>query len=266
LKNLLLFVNGRGVSVIGSLAKFSFGNNFETLTRIETASIVEQIGDFLNLPLKEAQVRRLDVGHNLIMEQPVIEYLNRLGMARYYQKMWECGNRQTLYHENGRRLMCFYDKGAEAQRDPIPEPFRHRHVLRYELRFKSRLGHQFMQPRVTASHLYEEWFYNALLDRWQREYFSVRRKKLPLSKLNVDGVKQLEQSLALLGIQALGGEDNVLDVIKAARLQGKLGKTQYHRQRQKVRNIAYCAKPSELANDVMLELDEKVRRAVVNCI
>ena len=57
----------------------------------------------------------------------------------------------------------------------------------------------------------------------------------------------LEKSLALLGIQSLGGEDQVLDVIQAAKVKGELSKAQHQRQRQKVRELAYCANRPELA-------------------
>ena len=58
------------------------------------------------------------------------------------------------------------NKRAKSKRQPIPELFQNRNVLRYEQRHKDNLSKTFNVEYVTASMLYDEMFYKNVIDKW----------------------------------------------------------------------------------------------------
>ena len=261
LKNLKVMVNCNGLYVNGSLPKYLFGNNLETFSRSATEEVIEALSDRLSLPMKEARVSRLDVAKSFIMKQPVIEYLTQFTEASHYKK-WEIANRETLLYKNSMRELTLYDKTAEVKRcrGSIPEVYKHRNVLRYEMRLKSRVAKQLGQERILASLLSDESFYMAIVDKWQKEYFSIHILRKPIGTLDMTTTKALERSLALIGLQCLG-ETPVLDMIRAATENGELSKMQCHRHRKRARELAEAPRPTDETSEAILELDSKVRHA-----
>ena len=63
----------------GSLCKWYLGDNYKTLDKSATRHAIERLCDTLHLPLECAQVTRLDVATNFIMQHPPEVYLSHLG-------------------------------------------------------------------------------------------------------------------------------------------------------------------------------------------
>lgn len=270
LKSLGVRAGNRGIVVEGSLPKYHFGNNLESMTRRATKEAIESISDALHLPIEQARVCRLDIAENFIMKRPVVDYLSTFLTARYYKRS-DIADRGTVSFNNGLRMLCFYDKARELKRElkknkqVIPDDFKGKNILRYECRFIKRLGNQFGKKIVTAENLYDEIFYSKPVKKWNEEYFLIQKitKKRALS---MNGQKKYLESLAFYGLQNIGGADVALDLIKGAWQRGEIDKNKRGRLRKLTIHISQPIASIELpSDDCIQELDDKIRQTADSC-
>ena len=66
LKNMTVFLNERSISVQGSLCKYFYGNNIETLSLTNTREALNQISADLSIDIHKARVTRIDFSTNII--------------------------------------------------------------------------------------------------------------------------------------------------------------------------------------------------------
>ncbi len=74
IRNLRVKADDRGLSINGSLAKFLFGNNLRTPTRIEIQRAIEMLSDKLSLRLDQSRIFRLEFGINIHVDELLINY------------------------------------------------------------------------------------------------------------------------------------------------------------------------------------------------
>lgn len=260
LRNMSVFVSGRGFSVNGSLTKFALGNNSERLTRRQTASAIEELGEALAVDMTSAKVYRLDVGANIITRKPVGVYLQHLGEARYYTRS-EYGQTGLLY-KNGLRQMIFYDKAAECKqaKEPMPSVYAGQNVLRYEYRYMKRLGKAFERPVLNLSCLSEEKFYIGVVRSWRQEYQNVskERRAKAMQMFELKDIRRSKDYLAYLGMLSLGGSNELLSTLKAAQKAKLVNKHQASRLREMVKELNAAVFTEE--DECMQELDRKIRQ------
>ena len=152
-----------------SLCKYYLGDNFKTLTKGDTKRAIQKISESLHLPFDRANITRIDFAKNLIMQYDEKVYYPYLGEAQYYNRLPQ---NNGLYYNNQLRQLVFYGKEYEQKlkRQPVPEMYQNRNVLRFEMRFRKQLRQQLKQPEITAGLLYDETFYRGLVTRWKSEY------------------------------------------------------------------------------------------------
>jgi len=268
LDNFDITINRGGVNIKnGSLCKYYLGDNFKTMGRAETKRAIEKLSDTLHLPIGEATVTRLDIAQNFIVRQPVQVYYNHFGEMKHGGRspVTRDGEIEGIYYYQSRGLLCFYDKVKEqqAKRQPIPELYQNRNVLRYEQRYTSRLPKSFNVERVTGSMLYNEKFYIDVINRWRDNYRAINK----LNDININfETMRTKTDLYNLGVLALteiaGGELNFISQIKEAQLTGILTKKQAFDLKQSVTAACKLKDGVTLQNDAITELDKKVNEAV----
>lgn len=64
IQNLRVKIISNRVVIIGSLAKYYFGNNLETLTREDARCAIERLSDTMQLDVAQANVYSLEVASN----------------------------------------------------------------------------------------------------------------------------------------------------------------------------------------------------------
>ncbi len=147
--------------------------------QLSTKMTNDSQNDSLKLPFKNAKVHRIDLAENFILKCPVREYMSLMGEATYFTK-GRPHSKNGLYYTNARRWILFYDKVKDYQDKKlahlIPDVYKDRNVLRYELRFTKRLKQQF-SSEVKAADLYNEDFYINMIDRWLTTYFDIKKIK-----------------------------------------------------------------------------------------
>lgn len=245
----------------GSLCKHYLGDNFKTMGRRQIGEAVESLSDELHLPMGEAKVTRLDVAANIMMKYPPEVYFPYLGDKTFAKRLAEPHG--IYYVLSGGRL-CFYDKVAEqkAHKDPIPELYAGKNVLRYEQRYIRRINKQLLYD-VTGGVLSNEYFYKRLLDNWLLSYKSIKK----LADINVNfeimsNKKDFERGIMLLGVNSIGGQEVLLQQIAEAQKKGILKRKQAYDLRQKLNDVCSLKSALVVESGLVSELDKKMQQAI----
>jgi len=268
LDNFSITINRGGVNIKGgSLCKYYLGDNFKTMGRSDTKRAIEQMSDTLHLPIKEAVVTGFDISQNFIVRHPVEVYYNHLGELKHAGRspVTKDGKIETLYYYQSRGLLLFYDKVREQKekRQPIPDLYQNRNVLRYEQRYKSRLPKTFNVECVTAAMLFDEDFYIKVIDKWRENYFNIKKiNDISLNFESMKGKRDLYNMGVLALVEMVGGEINLINQIKEAQKSGNLDKKQAHDLREAVASACKTKDGLTAKNEAILELDKKVNDAV----
>ncbi len=246
----------------GSLCKWYLGDNYRGLGRGSMQRAVEKLSDTLHVPIDKATVTRLDVAQNFITKYPPEVYFNHLGLLKYATRLQEPNG---LYYSQKSGRLCFYDKNREqkSHKEPVPEPYSGRHVLRYEQRYTSRLAAQFKVCEVTGATLYDETFYIALLDRWKESYKAIQKvNDITLNFQNMKKKQQLYKMGVLSLVERAGGQLQMIEQINEAQKRGELSKKQAYDLRQVVNEACSLKDGLTVENEAVKELDRKVDAAV----
>ncbi len=247
----------RGIKIKGSIAKYFFGNNFETLTRDKTKETVQKICDSLHLDVREANLSRIDFATNFIVSEPPQNYYSFFSDSTRFNKSQQGS---TLYFSNKSRAIVLYDKGKEAKahRMHIPDEFNGKNVLRYEYRMK-----RIKKKQITVKDLYSKETFNWLVDKWERKYFSIRR--IPRLRIKEEAkeminLKAFEMQGWRLFIQQLGGIESFYSLLDDEVRRGTITKQNKYYCKKKFDDLFTSPDLFE-QNTLINELDEKVKEA-----
>jgi hypothetical protein len=263
-RGLTVNVKERGVFVKGSLSTFAFGNNLERLTRRRTQDALEELSTVLSLPMNAARVYRFDIGSSFIVKHPPREYLEQLETKRRCKRS-EYANLSTLHFSTNNYLCALYDKAKEMKkkREPLPSIFENRHVLRYEVQFKKRLGEHFGVKCLTAGKLHNEAFYSKVLKQWKDHYFSItRRQRLQVcSNVELHSTKDLQAYLCAMALQDRETEAALINRLRSDKEAGVTNERTFYRLKAALKDYRASTTLCE-PNDRLEELDRLVRREV----
>ena len=264
IENLRASVRFNGVFITGSLPKYIYGDNIHVLDRRATTQAIEKISDNLHFDVSLAKVTGLEFGANFVLSKPVEEYLTRLGNMPRLERYGF--NPSAIYYKGrGKKQQkggAFYDKIAEAKEKnyEIPVGLDKENILRYELRLRNHLARQMQEQQVTASTLTNLNFYRGLLDRYQRYYFSIIKRRK--SKSNVMGkIKYVKDARDVLMSKLLNkaGEGVVEDFIRDLKEASVFKDPKYYsRLKKELQGIATKSDFTE-DDDLIKELDDEVK-------
>jgi len=85
-----------------SLCKWFLGDNFQALTRGDVRRAVERLSDELHLPMNRANITRIDIAQNFIMNHEKDVYFNHLGALQYFQRYQQ---NNGLYYLNSNKIL-----------------------------------------------------------------------------------------------------------------------------------------------------------------
>lgn len=246
----------------GSLCKWYLGNNYQTMGRRDTQRAFEKLSDTLHLPMGKSLVTRLDLAQNFIVKHPPEVYMHHLGQLKYYRRYPTDG---SLYYLGNGSKLCFYDKNKEqrAKKEPIPELYEGRNVLRYEQRYTKRLPYLLNVPEVTGALLYDEAFYIGLLNKWRQLYRQIQ--KINDITLNFQAMKT-KQEFYKMGVLSLvehvGGQLEAIEQINEAARRGELTRKQAYDLRSAINEACKLQAGLTEPNEAIKELDKKISEAV----
>jgi hypothetical protein len=185
-------------------------------------------------------------------------YYSFLGDCQYYQRQ---PLSQSLYYSNTLRQKLFYNKIAEGKAKglSLPDVWNGQKVLRYEMRFTSRLPKQFNQSEITANSLTDEKFYMAIFDKWLAEYEAINKlHSINFNLSDMNSPKDFMKQLILYAINGIG-QDRLMQDIENLRYQKTFDKPEYYsRLKKEIREL--CKTPElTAASDLVAELDKKIK-------
>lgn len=252
-------VSENGISVKGSICKFYLNDNIKTLNRQDTQRAIEMLSDTLNLPFADANVNRIDLAQSFTVNHKPEIYYDLFGDSTNYKRLTQP---KSVYYSNGLRTKLFYNKIAEAKskRVPIPEIWQNKNVLRYELRYTSRLPKQFNTFKVLAKNLYEQDFYIDMINRWFNEYESIN--KLNEINLNLDKMnkpKDFFTQMALMKINEIGQNETLKLVEKLKESNCFEHKEYYSRLKAEIKKQCKAHQP-EADNILITEINKKIKQ------
>jgi hypothetical protein len=253
LDNLKVSIGQTGISINGSINKYFHNDNFHKLTRQETELSINKLSDVLGINFENAKIQRLDISHNFIMNEPAENYYSFLGECTHYKKMVQPS---SLYFQNKLKTLLFYNKVAEGEyrKQDIPMVWQNRNVLRYEMRYTSRLASQLNMPIVMAKDLYSENMYIELIDKWIEEYFKIKKNKLFKPKSNNMTSKNAKEFL-LSALVEIVGQNEINEIAKQWKPNFTTSK-EAQRFKKDIQNLKGMTEQSPLIE----ELDKKIAR------
>lgn len=245
----------------GSLCKYLHGNNYQTLTRLDTKMCLEKIEDALHLSLGKADVMRMDVGGNMVMQHSPDVYFKHLGELKGYARYFQKGS--LYYNKTTGMQLCFYDKNREQKQkhNEIPIAYQNKHVLRYEQRYE-RKAIKVMGGKccVTASMLYDDVFFSCVCKKWQETYEKI--EKIKEIEPNFEAMKT-KKDLEIIGVITLverfGGEQTFLELIKELQERKEIDRKEAYKIRTWIKKALKSDKAFVKKNEVIAELNSKVR-------
>lgn len=265
ISGLKVSLHAGGMSVLGSLPKFMYGNNIESLDRKTTATALVRLSDILHVDVSGARVTGLEFGCNFPMRREVKMYLERLGEL---PKMVRCGiNGNSIYYRGRSKagrfpmVLAFYDKVAESAINGVSVPAGlGGNMLRYEIRLKGRLNQQLNVYEVKASTLADISFYKNLVKIYQDRYFMIKRHHMETDG-RISVIKTVSGAYDLLFARLLQQSDTatISTFIEELKQAGVFSDRKYYaRLRRKIEKVA--SNKGEMRPDELIkELDDGIK-------
>jgi|TARA_R110000822_G_C15335815_1_gene495212 hypothetical protein len=259
-KNMVIRRNANSITVQGSLPKYQYGNNLQTLQRVDGGLIIDELSDLINTDLSKARLQRVDFSTNIITEHKPQYYYRFLGhLTRFYRH----SDNSSLYYNQGCKKLLFYDKikDAKAKQMPIPKQYQNKNVLRYEMRLLKQVK-KFFKRDVLAKDLIDKQLYNYLLDKWYEYYKEIEKQK---SKINImsnqiTSPKDFDKQLLIGLVQSLG-YNHIDDVIEQMKTKKVFHQREYYsRLKSKYKRLSKVDINDE---DVISEIDMKIKEVVL---
>ena len=170
-------VGDAGISLQGSLAKFHLPSNLYTLTRQGAEEALEQLSDILHLDIfSTARITRVDISTVLPTSRPPADYYRFMGSKPYFKRLQTTPD--TLYYTTSKEILCLYDKKrqAGAKGAIVPPHLEGHNLMRYELRYLSRIGKQLNGGApLYASDIIKEDVYYRLIQNWGKEFKTIHK-------------------------------------------------------------------------------------------
>ena len=196
LKNMRITLNEGSISVKGSLCKYYYGNNCETLNQSSTKEALENISSDLSLDLNKAMVSRIDFSTNIITKyKPTIYYPYLGNHSRFTRHPQE----SSLYYNQRSKKLLFYDKIKEAKNKKMDIPIQYigENLLRYELVLNRDVPRFLDYKVISGKDLYSEELYRKLLHLWHSYYKQIQKhsKQYKIMADNIKTPKDVESVL-----------------------------------------------------------------------
>jgi hypothetical protein len=262
LGNLTVSMTQHTVSVKGSICKYNLGNNLYTLNRATTKEAIESISEAVGLDMGKARVSRLDWSTNITTNLPPNLYMPKLGDLSRFSRL---ENPNSIYYNQSTKRLLFYDKMKEAKkkRVVIPDEFKGKNLLRYEMVLDKGVN-QYLNTDVRGGILHREDIFQKMADLWYNYYKSINKLNDKGLNINMDKIKtegDFEKALLAGLLQNLGMEE-VNYLIEQMKAKGVYRHNEYYsRLKSKFRKMCKVNIEEE---DIISEINKKIEEVYMN--
>jgi len=197
LRNLYVNLSNSGISISGSLPQYISDSNFAPLPFCLAKAAIKKLELDLNISLGNAELTRLDITNNLLLNNPIQNYLQYFGEVKKFRKKHDYNNRKGLIYSSCSTGLEFYDKRTKPKKtdpDLIPLKFKNnKTAFRFECQLKDNLEKRFglkNGEKVTVEMLYKPWFAQRAINIWHDYFYEIPK----LNELPSDVYIDLETS------------------------------------------------------------------------
>jgi hypothetical protein len=214
LRNLRIGTNGTLLKIRGSLNKFLHGHNLRNIGIKEVEQAIRVIENELGVSLRLAEVRKLELGVNVLLNHPPIIYNKVLGE---HPRLFRYETSSGLYYfpnakrKNQHKLLRFYDKANEARKVAKIE-FKNTKLLRYEMMLSANEIDRLANRKLTAYDLFDSRIYCLIVDKAISEFQKIEILHLPRFK-PPRSIKDFNELLRCKGVEAVGSK-RLYDMIR----------------------------------------------------
>jgi len=259
LGNLTIKINEEGVSIIGSIPKFMYGNNFQVAHRKAIYQFCEKCSDLLHLNIGKGKLYRMDIGMNLhTIHKPTL-YYPYLGNLNRFKRLEQP---DSIRYENKWRVLVVYDKQKQTMesRQKVPQAYWGMNILRMECRLPNTKSIKKHFPFAhQLGELWEKRVFDLMENSFKYIYYQinkVRAIKIDRAKVTTDNA--FARQLQAIGMDHLGGYDKTLSLAKEIKQAGYFNcDKSYQRVRTRLKSLQLDYQES-YPNEFIQELDTKV--------
>lgn len=248
------------ISIEGSFTKFYFGNNIQTINRIQFKEVVSILSNELMCDISKAKVTQLEFGANFILKNKVSEYIPLFGSCHKADRIIQAmrgSEIRTLLYQSRAKLPTFrhiiYDKGAECGLDD--------NILRIELRYMReicKLLNVSRANKMTLKLLYDQNFYNSMVKRYYNFFNSIKMKNIINISTKISTLSPKDAKGLLLAILMNDNPDRVEEFLVMIKANGLIPNKQ-DRLRFKKSLVSVCEIICIEESEHIIELINKVK-------
>jgi hypothetical protein len=257
----------------GSLAKWFFGNNIQTLTLAQAKKAVRDLGVALGVgdAIFKAKVDRVDFSSVVCSDLPPVYYFNLMDNLRGFRRSLKDGE-TTLYYDRATRdkVVKAYDKTLEANYTgmEIPEDYRGKNLFRFEVVYYTPEIIKVFNKRkklkeVTLKDILTERAFNHFADTWLDYYEKIHKINNANNMIQKNREEKLTAgSLVDRMLARLVNQFGLEESLRLVELDYQVGNVSERRKindaKRRVRELADSipAPPYDLIDD----LDRRMRR------
>ncbi len=262
LKNYYVEITNSKITMFGSLCKFYHGNNLSALTLLDLKKALKMLENESGLPIYAATIVRIDVGINLVMKQPINNYLDQFDeTSRWIRNQYKT---QLSYTKQNQSL-TFYDKKQELlKHDPSTfHLIREKNVMRIESRSLKQVRQTFKYNKpIKVAMLLSTTFREKLFLKFIKDYESITTNK-KISFLNATSVADIKNITYFMGIEKVGGKKEFLKIINDVRKANNWPYSKTHTIRQWITRVIKHT-PAIEEVDSIHEINELVALALTS--
>ena len=256
LKNLKVLITKDYLQIAGSLAKYYFDNNLQTMDPDDIVTAIVWLRDELELPIERGFIKRIDIARNIIVKKNVRQYLDCFDETDGYHR--DRINDRLLYKKtNGTHSMTMYDKVKELKKNEREfyqynrnGVLKDKNILRYEVKLEQKINQLLKYKSVRVVHLRSKTFLKKLNDFWYMKYKSISTKKTFAFNADIDCYGDFKKELLIKAIQDMGitALFKMLDDLRKA---GKMTSNQKAYAKQDIKRLV-------AGTSSLVELDQTV--------
>lgn len=260
----------------GSLAKWYFGNNIQTLTLAQAKKAVRDLGVALGVgdAIFNAKVNRVDFSSVVCTELTPLYYFNLMDYLNGFRRSLKDGE-TTLYYDRATRdkVVKAYDKTLEAIHSgmEISQEFRGENVFRFEVvYYTSEVNRVFKKQKklteVTLKDILTERAFNHFADTWLGYYEKIHKlnNANDMTQKN-KGETLTARSLVDRMVARLVAQTGLEDALRFIEIDYQVGNVSERRKindaKRRVRELAQSipAPPYDLIDDLNIRMRQRAK-------
>ena len=255
LKNMRITLNEGCISVKGSLCKYFYGNNIDTLNLTNTREALNQISADLSIDIHKASVSRIDFSTNIVTDFTPTIYYPYLGQLSRFER-YEQPN--SIYYNQQAKRLLFYDKIEEAKNKGMTIPKQHigDNLLRYELVLNKGISRYLKYNGLYALDLGSEELFKKLLHLWYSYYQQIQKHSKKLNPMEDKIINPSTFKNEMYNALVRKNPDEFYKMVAELKAKKKFKHPEYYsRINAEIRKIQ---KTQVVDNELMDELNKKI--------